>query len=212
MLHRGSRNVNTTLYLGPITFYVGTFHRYQNRCFFFVRKYTSPGYRSKYFVVSSAKHKLQLLPISDPERKRVLPLIGVVWRQDGPFFSGSRSRCFFLLLFMYIICPTLIIFTRSMDHVYGHRRIIAATVDCPRGDWCALDGCTGRCCTKTKLTAIGAEYLGVLAAAGARYEGSRRRFHRDSFLRITCVLWYSMQEGRGRCTRVNCRECDSLWY
>lgn len=39
---------------------------------------------------------------------------------------------------------------------------------------------------KTKLEKE-REYLGVLATAGARYEGIRR-FHRDSFLRITCVL------------------------
>ena len=51
----------------------------------------------------------------------------------------------------------------------------------------AADGC---CCTgrwRAKTIAGGlrhrsGEYLGVLSAAGARYEGSRRRhFHRDSF-------------------------------
>jgi len=40
------------------------------------------------------------------------------------------------------------------------------------------------------------EYLGVLSAAGARYEGSRRRFHRDSFPRSHWGALTFMQDGR----------------
>lgn len=123
------------------------------------------------------------------ERSKYLKLVNRFGSRIGILFSVSCPRYFDNLSHSRYFQPFCLLRIWAWTNYCGNARITVRT-----GDWRTLDGCTGRSLCKNEAdyrreSEREREYLGVLATAGARYEGSRiRRFHRDSFLRITCVL------------------------